>query len=77
MIDNVKKRYAAGKPHNIKSHELFNSLIKLDGELGDSSFLDFSLSTGEYENSEYLLYLLDMHFELEDTKVTQEHGLYS
>ena len=76
MIDNVKKRYASNKPHNIRSYELFNSLTKLDGEMGDSSFLDFSLSTGEYENSEYLLYLLDIHFEIEDNKAAQEHGLY-
>jgi hypothetical protein len=76
MIDNVNKRHAAGRNHKDRSYELFNSLLKLDGELGNSSLMDFYLATNDdCENSEYFLYLLDIHFEIEDAKLAREHGI--
>lgn len=71
MILNPNQRWLAGKPHDTRSKALFESIADLDFNHGDDYFR--WVYGGDGDNGEHLMYLLDMHFEIEDAKLAQEH----
>ncbi len=64
---NIEKRWEQGLPHHPKSVEVAKSIAKIDYEHGDDYFC-FKFG-GDGDNGEHLMYLLDIHFELEEDKL--------
>jgi hypothetical protein len=65
----ITKRWEQGIPHHPKSIEVFGILEEMDWKYGGDHFC--WKSGGDGDNGEFLMYLLDIHFEqkeLEDEK---------
>jgi hypothetical protein len=73
MILDPNQRWLARKPHDVRSVELFKSISNLDFFHGGDYFR--WTYGGDGDNGEHLMYLLDMHFEMEDAKLAREHGV--
>ena len=65
MIEmNVERRWEQGLPHDKRSEEIFRSIQNIDrGENGNWMDLE---SGGDGDNGEHLMYLMDIHFEMQD-----------
>jgi len=64
MMKTVTERWEEGIEHDSRSVALYKSIAKIDREQGDDS-MQFK-SSGDGDNGESLMYLFDIHFELED-----------
>ena len=68
VITNITERWEKGIPHHPKSVEIFESIEENDWKYGNDYFC--WKSGGDGDNGEHLMYLLDIHFEREDYKMT-------
>lgn len=68
VITNITKRWEEGIPHHPKSIEIFKIIKDNDWKYGGDYFC--WKSGGDGDNGEHLMYLLDIHFEIEDQKMT-------
>jgi hypothetical protein len=60
----ITERWERGMPHDPRSIKIAKAIAKIDWEHG-GDFLGLELG-GDGDNGEYLLYLLDIYFEMED-----------
>jgi hypothetical protein len=66
----ITKRWESGTPHDPRSVAIYKSVAALDFAEGSDSFC--FKSGGDGDNGEHLMYLLDLHFEDEDS--SKAHG---
>jgi len=62
----LNDRWENGTPHHPKSKELMRHILELDFEFNDDYFC-WKMG-GDGDNGEFLMYLMDMYFELQDKK---------
>ncbi len=62
----INKRWEKGMDHHPRSIEIYDAIAKMDEKYGDDSFC--WKAGGDGDNGEQLMYLMDIHFELEDQK---------
>lgn len=62
----INKRWEEGIPHDKRSIELYKSIAEIDYKYCGDSF-QFS-SGGDGDNGETLMYILDVHFAIQDEK---------
>ena len=62
IICNPNVRWERGMPHNKASERLFDSISSIDYENGDAHCFK---KGGDGDNGEALMYLFDIHFEVE------------
>jgi hypothetical protein len=67
----VEERWEQGVDHDPRSCALFDSIRKIDEQYNDDYF-DWKAG-GDGDNGEMLMYLLDVHFELQDGITGKEH----
>lgn len=65
---NINKRWENGIEHHPKSIEIANAIFDMDWKYGNDYF--GWKSGGDGDNGEHLMYLLDIHFELQDEQST-------
>lgn len=63
----ITERWEQGIEHDPRSVALYKSIAKLDFEHCSDYFR--WKSGGDGDNGEFLMYLLDIHFELEDAEL--------
>lgn len=66
----INDRWENGIPHDKRSVDLYKSIARIDYKYCSDSF-DFT-SGGDGDNGETLMYILDVHFALEDEKRANE-----
>lgn len=66
---NVRKRWEQGLPHHPKSLEIATAIFRIDQEFGGDFFC--WKHGGDGDNGEHLMYLLDIHFELEEERLNR------
>jgi len=60
----ILRRWEEGVPHDTRSIAIYKSIEELDFEIGGDSFC--FKSGGDGDNGEHLMYLLDIHFYLQN-----------
>lgn len=68
VITDINKRWLEGIHHHPKSIEIFKAIEENDWKYGGDYFC--WKYGGDGDNGEHLMYLLDIHFEMEDYKMT-------